>query len=343
MSPTSTLRRLSGAAAGLALVAAGATACSPSNATGGHETTTIRYQTNAGLVDLPELADALGYFDASGITLDRIGDVAGGPESLRAVATDQVDYGGAFNGAIAKLASTGAPIKAVIAYYGSSGDVSSSLLVKKDSGIQDAKDLIGKKVAVNTLGANAEAVIDTYLEKQGLTQDQIHQVTLVPLPGINSEAALRSGQVDAAYLFGSLKQIALEHGGLTQLVNDIDLVGPYNAGSYVLSDRFIEQNPDTTKAFVGAVAKALRYTQTHSVGQVREVMKKYLVAHDRPDFAKALDLWKGTGVPAKGGVISDDDFTLWLHWLEANGEVDPDSVKPSEIYTNEYNPYAKEG
>ena len=337
---TKTLRLLAAAPA-LILVAAAVAGCAANGADG--EVTTIRYQTNAGLVDLPELADALGYFEGTGIKLDRVGDVQGGPESLRAVATDQVDYGGAFNGAIAKLASTGAPITAVISYYGSSDDVSSSLLVKEDGGIDSARDLIGKKVAVNTLGANAEAVLDTYLTDEGLSADEIEQVTLVPLPGINSEAALREGQVDAAYLFGSLKEVALDHGGIKSLVNDIDLVGPYNAGSYVLSDKFIKQNPDTTKKFVGAIAKALDYAQTHPVEETREVMKKYLADHGRADYADALDLWLGTGVPARGGVIGDEDFTLWLDWLEAEGEVDPGSIEPSEIYTNEFNPYAKEG
>jgi len=338
----SRLRRLGGTTAAILLVAGGVSACNASSGAEG-ETKTIRYQTNAGLVDLPELADALGYFDGTGITLERVGDVQGGPESLRAVATDQVDYGGAFNGAIAKLASTGAPITAVISYYGSSDEVSSSLLTLKKSDIDDARDLIGKKVAVNTLGANAEAVLDTYLAEEGLSQDEIEQVTLVPLPGINSEAALREGQVDAAYLFGSLKEIALKNGGIEEVVNDIELVGPYNGGSYVLHDRFIAENPSTTKAFVEAIAKALEYSQTHSVDEIRELMKDYLEEHDRADYAASLDLWKGTGVPASGGVISDEDFTLWLDWLEAEGEVDAGSIEPSEIYTNEYNPFAKEG
>jgi ABC-type nitrate/sulfonate/bicarbonate transport system substrate-binding protein len=332
-------RLRAGAAAAVLLVAGSVTGCSASGADG--ETKTIRYQTNAGLVDLSELADALGYLDGTGIKLERVGDVQGGPESLRAVATDQVDYGGAFNGAIAKLASTGAPITAVVSYYGSDETVNSSLLVTKGSGIDGAEDLIGKKVAVNTLGANAEAIIDTYLEREGLSQDEIDEVTLVPLPSINAEAALREGQVDGAYLFGSLKEVALDNGGLEEVVTDTDLVGPYNGGSYVLSDRFIKENPTTTKDFIGALSKALDYAQTHSVDEVRDVMKKYLEEHDRGDFAAALDLWKGTGVPSKGGVISDDDFTLWLDWLEAEGEVDTGSIEPSEIYTNDYNPYAE--
>ena len=291
-------RLRAGAAAAVLLVAGSVTGCSASGADG--ETKTIRYQTNAGLVDLSELADALGYFEGTGIKLDRVGDVQGGPESLRAVATDQVDYGGAFNGAIAKLASTGAPITAVVSYYGSDDEVNSSLLVKKDSGIDSADDLIGKKVAVNTLGANAEAVIDTYLEKGGLSQDEIDEVTLVPLPSINAEAALREGQVDGAYLFGSLKEVALGNGGLEEVVSDTELVGPYNGGSYVLSDRFIKENPDHHEgSSSAAIAKALDYSQTHSVDEVREVMKKYLEEHGRGDFAAALDLWKGTGVPSR--------------------------------------------
>ncbi|MCW2798050.1 ABC transporter substrate-binding protein [Nocardioides sp.] len=332
-------RKLLAAATATLLVAAGVSACSANGAEG--ETKTIRYQSYTGMIDLPELADALGYL--GDIKLDRVGDVQGGPESLRALATNQVDYGGAFNAAIAKVTATGVPITAVISYYGSSGDVNASVLAKEDGGPSTARDLIGGKVAVNTLGANAEAVLDTWFEKEGLTQDEIDQVTLVPLPGINTEAALREGQVDAAYMSGSLKQIALDKGGLKSLVSDIDLVGEYNGGSYVLRDNFIKDNPQTTKDFVAAVAKALNYSQTHSVDEVRAVMTKYLQAQGRDDSAAALALWKGNGVATKGGVIRDEDFTLWLDWLESSGEVDSGSIKPSEIYTNEFNPYAKEG
>ncbi|HEX6151816.1 ABC transporter substrate-binding protein [Nocardioides sp.] len=323
------------------LVAGGVSACNASSGAEG-ETKTIRYQSYTGMVDPAELADALGYFDGTGIQLDRIGDVQGGPESLRAAATNQVDYGAAFNGAIAKLASTGAPIKAVVAYYGTEGDVSGSLLVKKGSQLDEASDFVGKKIAVNTLGANNEAVLDTYFVEEGLTQDEIDQITLVPLPSINTEAALREGQVDAGYLSNALKEAALQRGGLTEVVNDLELIGPYNGGSFAMTERFIAQNPTTTQQFVEAVAKAVDYAQSHSVDEVREVMQGYLEEHDRGDYAAALDLWRGTGVPSKGGVVRDEDFTLWLEWLEAEGEVEAGSIEPSELYTNEYNPFAKE-
>jgi len=336
-----TATKIAAGSAALLLAGVGLSGCAESEAASSTGTNTIRYQAYQGSVNLPELAEALG--DLPGVKLKYLGTVQGGPQSIAALASNQVDYGAAFNGAIAQIASTGAPITSVISYYGSSDAVRSSILVKSDSGITSAKDLIGKKVAVNTLGANAEAVLDTYLAKGGLTQDQIKKVTLVPLPGINEEAALREGKVEAAYLGGALQEAALSRPGLKVLTTDVDLVGPYNGGSIVLRDQFIKDNPQLTKKFVAGLAKALVYTETHSADEVKAVLQKWLTEQGRPDDAKALALWKGTGIATHAGLIQDKDFDLWLDWLKSRGDVKADSIKASEIYTNRFNPYAKEG
>jgi ABC-type nitrate/sulfonate/bicarbonate transport system substrate-binding protein len=333
--------KIAAAAAALLLAGVGLTGCAESAASGAKDTDTIRYQGYQGSVNLPELAKALGYLD--GVKLKYAGTVQGGPQSIAALVSNQVDYGAAFNGAIAQIASTGAPITSVISYYGSAGDVSSSLLVEEDSSITSARDLVGKKVAVNTLGANAEAVLDTYLAKGGLSQAEIKKVTLVPLPGINEEAALREGKVDAAYLFGALKDSALSRPGLRTLVTDTDLVGPYNGGSIVLRDDFIEDNAELTEKFVTGLAKAIEYAGSHPTDEVRAKLQAWLTAQGRADDAKALALWKGLGVATGAGAIRDQDFDLWLDWLKARGDVKTDSVKASDIYTNEFNPVAKEG
>jgi ABC-type nitrate/sulfonate/bicarbonate transport system substrate-binding protein len=329
------------AAAVAALVLPALTGCGVNGTSGGAASDTIRYQAYQGSVNLPELAQALGYL--KGVKLEYEGTVQGGPQSLAALMSNQVDYGAAFNGAIAQMASTGAPITSVIAYYGSTGPVNSALLVKKDSSVRSARDLVGKKVAVNTLGANAEAVLDTYLSKGGLSADEIKKVTLVPLPGINEEAALREGKVDAAYLFGALEVSALSRGGLRTLVKDTDLVGPYNGGSIVMRDQFLKANPDLTKRFVAGLARALEYAATHPVDETRSVLQKWLVGQHRSDDAKALDLWTGTGVATRAGLIRDKDFDLWLSWLKSRGDVKSDSIKASDIYTNRFNPYEQEG
>lgn len=324
---------LATAAVGVAALASG---CG-SSATASSDGTTIRYQTGPGLINIAEMADALGYLP--GIKLDNVGVVQGGPQAMQALATGQVDLAGAFVGAVANVVSNGTPIKAVIAYYGSNSKTYDEVLVKQGSAITKPQDLIGKKIAVNTLGAQAEALIDQWLTKSGLTADQISQVTLVPLPSINAEAALRNGQVDAALLNGSLLTKALQGGGLTPLMKDTDIYGPYNGGSYEMTDSWLSAHPAVAKEFVGGMAKAIQYIDTHPKSQVLAVYDKWLTDHGQQDNVAALSTWESTGIATKGGTLSDADYTRWTAWLKQKGFIKSD-LAASSLYTNQYNPYA---
>ena len=85
--------------------------CSPAAGAGG-ETKTLRYQGWAGDVSLPELAADLGYL--GDVKLEWVGNTISGPQDIQSAATGQVDFGGAFNGAVVKLKAAGAPIRSVI-------------------------------------------------------------------------------------------------------------------------------------------------------------------------------------------------------------------------------------
>ncbi|GGD08803.1 ABC transporter substrate-binding protein [Nocardioides daphniae] len=330
-------------AAAIATLGLGATmtACGSSGAqTTEDGRTVIRYQSSAGAVTIPEIAAELGYLD--NIELKLVGETTGGPESLRALATDQVDIANAFQGAIAKVVSTGAPVKAVVASYGSVGEVKQSITVRDDGSVKSAKDLVGKKVALNTLGANWEAVLDTYLAQEGLTPAEIEKVTLVPLPANVLEASLREKQIDAAFLSGPALEIAQERPGLTVLATDLDVVGPYTGGSYAVHEKLLEENPEAAEELVAGIARAIEWTQTRSVEEVREFVIDFLTEQGRDDAVQTIKFWHGTGIPSAGGWLRDKDFSIWLDWLEASGEVDQGSVEIEDIYTNELNPYADE-
>ena len=49
------------------------------------------------------------------------------------------------------------------------------------------RTLIGKKVGMNTMGAHAEIVLREYLKQNGLTDEEIEQVTMVVIPPVNAE------------------------------------------------------------------------------------------------------------------------------------------------------------
>ena len=131
------------------------------------EKTEIRYQGWAGQVTFTELAEDLGYL--APLKLKWVGNTISGPQDIQTVVTGDIDIGGAFYGAIIKLIAAKAPIKAVVGYYGSDDNTYNGYYVKEDSPIKTARDLIGKKVAVNTLGAHLEFVLREYLARNGLS------------------------------------------------------------------------------------------------------------------------------------------------------------------------------
>ncbi|MGV9329396.1 ABC transporter substrate-binding protein [Streptosporangium sandarakinum] len=321
-----------------ALAGCGSASASGSSQPGAPEVTELRYQGSVGAVTFPELAESLGYLGP--IRLKWIGNTISGPQDIQAAATGQTDFGGAFNGAIVKLKAAKAPIKAVVGYYGSDADSYVGYYVTGDSPIRGPRDLIGRKIGVNTLGAHLEAVLKEYLKRGGLTPQEIDKVELVVVPPVNTEQALRQGQIDVAALSGILREKALERGGIRPLFKDIDLFGSFTAGSVVLTERFIRQNPGTTRKFVEAFAKAVEWTRTHSRQEVIAKYQEIIARRGRNEDPSTVGFWKSSGVATQGGVISDRDFQTWIDWLGREGEIRPGQVRASDVYTNEFNPFA---
>ncbi|MGN9841172.1 ABC transporter substrate-binding protein [Nonomuraea sp. H19] len=306
-------------------------------ASGATEAKVLRYQGSTGAVTFPELAEELGYL--GDVKLKWVGNTTSGPQDIQSAATGQTDFGGAFDGAIVKLKAAKAPIKAVIGYYGADQENFSGYYVSENSPIRAARDLVGKKIGVNTLGAHHEAVIKEYLRREGLTPEEIKQVQLVVIPPVNTEQAIRQGQLDAGTLTGVLKDKALERGGLRPLFTDVGLLGPFTAGSIVMREDFIARNPATTRTFVTAFAKAVEWAQTHSREEVIATFEKIIAKRGRNESADTVRFWKSTGIAGKGGVIAAKEFQTWIDWLERERDIRPGQVKAADLYTNEFNPY----
>ncbi|NKX93922.1 ABC transporter substrate-binding protein [Sanguibacter hominis ATCC BAA-789] len=317
-----------------ALSACGTAQAGPAIADG---KTVLRFQGSVGQVTFPELAEDLGYYEK--VSLEWIGDVTGGPASIQAVATGQADIGNAFNGAIIKLIDSGAPIKAVLASYGSDELTNGGVYVLEDSPITSARDLIGKKVAVNTLGAQAEAVDRSWLKQEGLTPEEIAQVELTVVPPVNAEQTLREGQIDAAGLSGPLQDLALERGGLRKLFSEVDLFGELSYGSYVLPSALIEKNPDAAADFVQGTARAIRWAQVTPPEQVRERYTSIITERARGENTDLVAFYKSSSVAGVGGVVADTEISLWIDWLVQDGQIEP-GITPADVVTNDLNPYA---
>ncbi|MBX7553944.1 ABC transporter substrate-binding protein [Streptomyces sp. NPDC004232] len=304
-------------------------------ASGKGQTKTLRYQGWAGQVTLPELAEDLGYLED--VKLKWVGNTISGPQDIQSAATGQVDFGGAFNGAVVKLAANHAPIKAVISYYGSDKYAYNGFYVLNDSPIRSARDVLGKKVGMNTLGAHDEAMLDIYLQRGGLSRAEIGKAEPLVVPPVNTEQTLRQKQIDVAVLGGILRDKALAAGGIRPLFTDYQLLGAFSAGTYVMTDRFLKQNPDTARTFVTAVGRAIEWSRSTPHEEVIARMTDIVRKRGRNEETAPLKYWRSYGVAEKAGLITGKELQLWIDWLTDRGDIKKGQVTLSNLYTNEFN------
>lgn len=315
-------------------------AASNTNAQAVQEKTTLNYQSLAGFVTFPELAEDLGYLED--LKLNYVGNIIGGPQDLQALVTGDVDFATAFNGAIVKLAVSGIDIVSLVGSYGSDENTAIAFFVTEDSPIKTARDLIGKKISVNTLGAHSEFTIKEYLHRNGLNKAEIEKVELTVLPPVNSEQALRAGQVDVAQLNGILKDFALERGGLRQLFADIDLFGNFTAGNYVVTRDFAANNPNTVRKFTAGTARAIEWARNTPREEVVARLSSIINKRGRNEDDRLVKFWKSTGIADKGGLVTEQQYQQWIDWMVREGQLTPGKIKAADLIDNSYNPFLAE-
>ncbi|MFG2622015.1 ABC transporter substrate-binding protein [Streptomyces sp. NPDC048507] len=332
-------------------ISAAAVSCGTATATGGSapgagsaaapgkQITALKYQGAVGAVTPPELAADLGFL--GNLTLDWVGNTISGPQDIQSAATGQTHFGGAFNGAVVKLAAGKAPVKAVISYYGSDKDTNLGYYVLEDSPIRSARDLIGKKVGMNTLGAHAQALLDIYLGRGGLSRADSDKVEALVVPPVNIEQALRQKQIEVGVLSGVLRDKAVATGGIRPLFSDFDLLGAFSGGTYVMTERFIKENPDTVRTFVTGVGKALDWARTTPREEVVARLTKIVTGRGRNEDTSTLKYWRSYGVAAPAGRIEEKEFQLWIDWLAERGEVKKGRLRAADLFTNEFNATGK--
>lgn len=300
--------------------------------------TVVRYQGWAGQVEFQELAEELGYYQK--IKLEWVGNTTSGPQDIQSVATGDIDVGSAFNGAVVKLNAAGAPITSVLSSYGADDGEYTGYFVLEDSQIRSARDLIGKKVGMNTLGAHHEFLTREWLAQQGLSNDEIKTVTLTVVPPVNTEQALREKQIDVAAMNGIWRETAQERGGIRPLFTDKALFGAFSYGTYVMRDDFIAKNREAAADFVQGTARAIRWTQVTPRDEVIAKFHEIIDKRHRNEDTKTIDYWRSSGLPVPGAVIAERELQTWIDWLVRNGGLEEGKLKAKDLYTNEFNPYA---
>ncbi len=288
---------------------------------------TIRYLAGQGGLAAHELAAELGYFDAAGISLENVGYAQGGPASLVALAGGSVELGSAATAAVLNSIAAGNDFVAAYPSNGINDEAQSIFYVLEDSPIRSVEDIVGKTIAVNTLGAHLDYVVREALHQKGLPEDSAN---LIVVPGPQLEQVLRSGQVDVSafgYWQTTFTGAALKTGGLRPIFDDTDVLGEIAGGFVVLRRDWTDAHPAEAKAFVEGSVKALDYAREHPE-ETKAIFAKVLA--ERGENAEVAQYFAGYGVRA-GGLPVERDVQFWIDVLERQGAVPAGKLVAKDI------------
>ncbi|NJD54262.1 MAG: ABC transporter substrate-binding protein [Candidatus Methanoperedens sp.] len=307
--------------------------------TGSQKDITIRYLSSSTIIEPYEFAKELGYLE--GINLIREGSYTGGPEDILAVASGSTDIGHSAWVAIINARTRGSEITAFAAPMGNSPEswykgtpFLSKWIVLENSSIKNAKDLAGKKIAVNIPGAHVDYVTREYLARNGISTDQVQFVTI----GISKhEQVLKQGQVDVVAPLGVVVDKIEEGKGVRVLFSDYDIIGDQTHCVLFTSEKFLKEKPDAVRRLTEGIAKAADWAKEHPEESQELAVRILKDKGGNPDLAK---YWKGFGV-RDHALLADSDAQFWIDWLVKDGKIKEGQFKPADIYTNEYNLYYK--
>lgn len=264
--------------------------------------------------------------------------------SYQALLSGQYDVAGwAWVGWV-NVVARGGKIKAVTAPSATTKEINgrSGILVLEKSEIRSIKDLKGKTIAINTLGLLSEYVIKLMLQKNGLSPADVQ---LIAVPDVNEEQVLRTRQVDAVAGTtngGTWFDLARDRGGVRVIpgTSAYELYGKDTTSTGAgFREDFIKAHPDAVRHYVTAVEKSKRIIWEafqKDPGHVRQVYTD--IAREKggnPQLGKYY-----IPVLPDATLIKDSDIQFWIDALVADGKIKPGQVKPSDIYTNEFNPFA---
>jgi len=282
------------------------------------------------LSELAFVAEAKGFFEKEGIKIQWTGKQAHGPANIVSVAAGQNDAGASINTAMIQARKAGNKVKIVVPSSISSEKVPLvSYLVLENGPYQKPEDLIGRKVVASPQTITWYPLVE-YLKKKGLDPDKVEFITLRDAG--QQEQALRQGDVAAIAIAEPTASLIKNRGGIKAILTDFDALGINQIAGWAFSDEYITKNPDAVGGFVRAILAAVDFIKSDAAS-AKEAEK---IIEKRTGIARVPEL-----VPAKQFTVSEQDIKKWISILESNNSIKPGEVKPSDVFTNEFNPYAK--
>ena len=282
------------------------------------------------------VALAKGYFEDAGLDVSVVQPPEDGAETL--VASGKAQFGVSFQDSLAPAFSGENPLPvtavAAIIQHNTSGIVS-----RAGEGMDSPKGLEGKKYATWDLPVE-KATIREVMNAEGGNFDLVE---LIPSTVTDEVSALQSGSVDAIWIFYGWAGVACEVAGLeTDYFEfaDIDPVFDYYTPVMIGNNNWLNENPETAKAFVEALSRGYTFAAENPKEAADILMEAApeLKANSALVYASQEYLAAEYIADAsRWGEFDGERWAAFYGWLNENGLTDGE-LDPAYGFTNEYLP-----
>lgn len=214
-----------------------------------------------------------GIFSKHGLDVS-IKPAQGGAAIVPAILADEMQFG--FSNVVSLLTARekGIPVVAVAGGSSSTGDPDSdinAILVGKASTLKTAKDLEGRRVAINALNNIGDTTIATAVKKAGGDPTKVKFVE-VPFPDM--PAQLASGTVDAVWESEPFRTQILDAGGRILFDNLTETYPTLQIAQWFTSEKLKKEQPDVVARFTAAMNESMDYATAHT-DEVRNTLGSF--------------------------------------------------------------------
>jgi NitT/TauT family transport system substrate-binding protein len=248
----------------------------------------------------------------------------GGAAIVPAVVTGQAQFGFSNITSLLQAEARGVPLALVAPGPGATGDPAAdfaAVIVTADSPVQDAADLAGRTVAINSINNISDTVVRETVRQAG---GDPKTIKFVELPFPNMVAAVADGSVDAAFTVEPFATVGKSQGMRAVASPYTQTDANLTVAGYFTSDQYAAENPDIVKAFAEAMVEAQQYATDHS-DEARAVLDSYT----QIDPAVAADLT----LPRYQTEINRDAVAKLLELGVGDGII-PDGVDLDKVFAN---------
>jgi NitT/TauT family transport system substrate-binding protein len=249
-------------------------------------------QITVGLIPIVDVAPLFlgieqGFFEARNLDV-ATEFAAGGADIIPGVQSGTFDFG--FSNVISLMLAQAGGIELRAVSNGNNstgvdGEDFGSLMVPTDSPVQNAAELAGTTIAINTLNNISDPVVRASIRNAGGDPSGVEFVG-VPFPEM--EAALAAGDVDAAFVVEPFQTIIRTNEvGRSVASSWVDAAPDLTVAAYFTSAQVAEGDADLVSRFAEAMNESLAYANENP-DEARRILPTY--TQITPELAAELTL-----------------------------------------------------